>query len=145
MAGIWPTPINGACPAASWYSAGGGCPDQLRVQLSSLSRDIAVDFAGRGKVGLACGGSDTYLTVGVGGDVIYIDVWAARRAGVWSSSVTIDVYAAAGSALSDTVEAYPSFNFSAVVSKSITDEVAGCGTVVKATITVNDDGTFSIA
>lgn len=161
---------DGVCPAVLmiWL-------DRAQVQAistpSTNRTDMAFVFNGGTKTGFwKCGslgagscGSDPYGAIAATGcgsqggyQLIVVDVWAARRANAWSSSVTIDVYAATEPA--GTIDLCASIGLIGasvpvpsatgyLVKKSITTELAAlaCPTVVKATITVNEDGSVSIA
>lgn len=167
------------------FSANGVCPTQLaiwldrpQVRASSTPSFERVDIAGVFNGGTLTGsykfgsisgancGSDPYLfSVAVSSSTqggylaLLVDVWAARRANAWSSSVTIDVYAATEPAM--TVDLcvsialvqpipYTILPFDStgtyLVKKSVTTQLAAlaCPSVKKATVTVNEDGTVSI-
>jgi len=119
---------------------------------------LEVNFAGRGYSAynnLACGYSaDSYVTFIWGRGQAEIDVWKALRDGVWTSSTTILCRTATAGAYSGTIgvgrEKYNAFNALPdadpdYVSKAVSSNAATCATTLRATVTVNDDGTFSIA
>lgn len=138
-------PIGGACPGAPWLKGFYPCPTNLLIASDTgLSAYLHVDFNSRGKVGSFCGGLDTYVSV-ISSDLIAVDVWGARLASVWSSSVQVEVYLGSSVVIAANLSAYPAANAAAAVTKSVTSDSTSCGTAVKATVTVNDDGTFSIA
>jgi hypothetical protein len=141
----------GHCIGSEWYRGSTlPCPTPLDIYHlgDGLAGGMAVNFNGRGKVGDAgssCGGFDPYVTGISFTDYLTVDVWAALRAGVWSSSCIIQVYMATGAPIvGEQIQAYPPSG-SLGVTKNVTTQAGTCGTVVLATITVNDDGTYSIA
>lgn len=164
--GKWPTRGIGF----RWYKGSGPCPDKLDLLadytfVGSIPPGpcwiIAANFAGRGKVGHSCGGSDTYVTEWSSGNNrgLSIDVWKAHADGIWTSSVAIQVYVAGYAALglSAQVWAYPTNNFAGYnVTKSscwLDGTLSGCNAIggwlcptnLSATVTVYDDGSLSIA
>jgi hypothetical protein len=105
------TPIRGHCLPLCWYGNAGttSCafgstilPRPLTISTSGSLDSIAINFAGRGKVGGSCGGVDTYVSV-LAQHIIELDVWRAYADLVWSGSVTIAVFASLG-------QASPTFN-----------------------------------
>lgn len=162
------TPVGGLCLPLSWYKRhqySNGlyeaqvCPDQLCIWTSVLGGNtcgISVNLAGRGLADAASCGADVYVSslsgseVPDGGpfdDVILIDVWQAYRDGIWTSSTTVVVaVACATSGAARTLTAQPRNNNAVAVTKSISPQVTGfCPSTTLATVTINDDGTFSIA
>ncbi len=146
------------------------CPGKLVISLDladvlaadfNVDVDLAVVFNGGTKSGvyqsggssLSCG-SDSYVTVDGSAFVnvrLLVDVWSAFRASAWASSVTIDIYAGVGFS-THTIKTYASRegNWSSVAgdqskSASVPPRTSACPAVKIATVTVNDDGTFSIA
>lgn len=140
-------PSSVACPGIEWIQGPNACPESLAIFCdigSGATNRLAVDFHGRGKVGTACGGSDTYVNVQTN-TFVTVDLWGAYRDGIWTSSVTIACYVGrVGAAASPDIDCHPESNSAAVQTKNVTNDATACGTVVKATITVNADGTFSI-
>lgn len=144
------SPYYGLCIGCGWYDGVSVCPIPIEVYFDTLFTQpyIAVNFAGRGKVGPlgGCGGSDTYVTFftlsGFPDIRAKVDVWAAHKDGVWSSSTTILFYAG-GIELTSTVKAKD--HVTTLSSGSVTSNVYSCGSTLLATVTVNDDGTFSVA
>lgn len=158
-------PVAGKCIGDGWFRGSGPCPEVLKVWATytysgcgpPACQFVATDFATRGKTGFACGGSDIYVA-DQGDGSQRVDVWAAYRAGVWTSSTTIKVYLAAYCAIVSTgvINGEPLSNAAARVTKSgafLSGTPSGCDapsgwicpTLLAATITVNDDGTMSIA
>lgn len=92
--------------------------------------------------------SDTYVTTGT--YTVWIDVWAALEAGLWSGSVAFSVYArrASGAAGNTMIGAGPENYWSGSnpagidLTKAVA-AAAGCPTTLFATLTVFDDGTFT--
>lgn len=76
-----------------------------------------------------------------------IDVWKAYLDGVWTSSCTIQLHANNATLLPASIyfHAHPRMYETTAVRKSVTTSNTGCSPSVLATVTVNDDGTFSIA
>jgi hypothetical protein len=160
--GLLPTPFFTACPSNDWraaqsynppYSTAGTCLNKLFVyiNLDYISK-IAVDFASRGKVGPAvgCGGADTYVTFDpTSPNEAYIDVWKAYADGVWTSSTTVKIYGGRIYMPSSPARLYvariSSHSLPPGVSLAASTDTAACGTTLQATVTVNDNGTFSIA
>lgn len=92
------TPVIGpggnACPGLDWR-AGSKCPYWLRVEQLGGTGRMAVGFNGAGPVSTICGGLGGYVTDPNGGgfdNIFHVDVWAAFRAGAWSSSVVVQLY-----------------------------------------------------
>lgn len=160
----WKSPAGGvACLNTYtdyWYWTGINpssypCPAKLGVNLNYaggvggiVGLNLSLNFAGRGKVGNSCGGSDPYITFNSAVNAT-IDLWEALRDGVWTSSFTIEVFINAISGPNGTVEASirSSSGTVAVFLKSGVsyDVGGGCPTTVRAVITVTDDGDVSIA
>lgn len=168
--GTLKTPVKagvGGCIPCGWdFDSGGSraiCPANLSVGISYSPvafkcPALAVNFAGRGKVGDVCGGSDSYMGAiysiagGAVQRVVDIDVWRAYRDGVWTSSVTILLYAAAD---------FPSVNDRIIFGVYGTPYIIGgnklvsfdastcaspiCPTTLLATVTLLDDGTITIS
>jgi hypothetical protein len=113
---------------------------------ASTTPSQAADFASRGKVGPAgyCAGSDTYTVTGSNSQLI--NIWQAYKDGVWTSSTTIKIYIKANTGFGGNIYAQPEYKASSVISihKAVTNLACGA-TAITATVTVNDDGTFSIA
>lgn len=155
------TPIDGSCIGDGWFRGTGPCPEVLKISgtYTHLSGSpcsfLATNFASRGKTGFACGGSDAYVADQSDGSQ-HIDVWRAYRDGIWTSSVDILVYYTGKNALfmSGVINAEPLSYPSARVTKNpaVINGTAECSapswscpTALSATITVNDDGSISIA
>lgn len=140
-----------------WYN-GSRCPRPIEVGLTFYLTPpgvvAAVDFNGRGVNGPTCGGSDPYVSLfSLVNDRTAIDVWRAYRNGVWTSSCTIAILGRSGSPSS----ANPCFQYAKIngltgpaagqVTKATGTAPAGsgCPGTLLATVTVNADGSFSIA
>ncbi len=139
------------------------CPDLLLIAALYGSATIRpmVNFAGRGWVGIGACGSDAYVSALTFPDtydtstsddpnsIAQVDVWGAYRDGVWTSSTTILVSMYSSPATGTTVFGQARNNEANRVTKAITTQntafCPGGGAVLQATITVNDDGTISIA
>lgn len=135
----------------NWYRNNSStiCPQPMQITLSGHLgfEEITIEFNGRGRVGIDCPGSDVYVTPGSGITGAFVDVWAAYRAGVWTSSVDIEILLShAFPPYGLTVRARPR-NASPVATKAVTlSELAGvCPILTLATVTVYEDGTWSIA
>lgn len=154
-------PIRGRCLPSCWYgnTSGGACstvvcPRPLLVFLSSSQDALAVDFAGGGKRGLGCPGSDSFITI-VNGSRITIDVWRAYALGFWSSSVALAVYASIGAAnpadgVALSVRVNPTQLSGACPDVGGIPTIAtirgeACPSTQIASITVFDDGTYACA
>lgn len=150
------------CVDCRWFVGQNGCPDTFTIELSQAACPqlayLSVDFAGRGKVGGLCGGSDQYVTfannpgcsLGFGpppyGPTATIDVWGAYRDGVWSSSVSILCYADSNQpAVLSRWFTYPTNNRAATtdVASFIPANTGACPTILLKTATVMDDGTYT--
>lgn len=156
--GVWPAPVSGICIPNDWRSTGAPCGAFLGIECYTSGAAVALDFASRGKVGFgaadSCGGSDAYLYNWPSGAVslrLGVDVWGSYIAGVWSSSVTIDVYVYRASILSfntgiSLYKRAESGNGGTYVGGKVTgtSQLIGCGTIIKATITVTDTGSVSV-
>lgn len=140
-------PGVGGCIDLNWYQGTSACPLLLRITCSMVFPPfIVVNFAGRGKTdqfSLLCPFTDPYVTSG--GNTITVDVWAAYRAGVWTSSTTILIYGnnptlggfatlSASKAGLDTVAISPSVPLGSGV----------CPATLIGTVTVTDTGGISI-
>jgi hypothetical protein len=144
--GRFRTPIVDACLPCNWYPATFTCPRKMTLTVQAFGGDllVAANFAGRGQVG-DCGGTDSYVTFDRASASLVrvdVDVWAAYRAGVWSSSTTVLVYTkSTGPNASDRCIVSPSGG-----TKTFPFPPGGiCPVVLWGTVTVNDDGTLSIA
>lgn len=140
------SPIVDVCLACNWYPTGFVCPRRMTLNLQAFGGDliVAVNFAGRGQAG-DCGGTDTYVSISridASRVAIDINVWAAYRAGVWTSSTTVLVYGkSTGPNASDRCIVSPSGG-----TKTSPFPAGGvCPVTLWGTVTVNDDGTLSIA
>ncbi len=166
--GRWPRPAggaNGACLSVNtekWFYSGPStpafypCPSRLTIDASDFvigarNGRMSINFAGRGKVGGNCGGTDAYVSMaGFNDTIMTIDVWRALNDGVWSSSCAILVYLATpapqpAGRVSYTILyslAAASYTHKAGVTADVT---GGCPSTLQATITVMDDGTLGIA
>jgi hypothetical protein len=149
-----------------WYQEGGPCASRLQIFVDGLlsPAEIAINFDGRGfdnwNNGFCGTSADTYITK----DDTFtfgVDVWRAYQDGIWTSSVAIQIAVGAQSPTTRTLTAfrrgytaptdYTPSDDQDEVTKSVTPQYNGgsygyyCAGPVKATVTVNDDGTFSIA
>lgn len=138
------------CPArmmvyGDYNSSSGSC--------FNFSRCTQLNVSGgwwSGSIGRNCAGSDPYVSES--GRDVFIDVWKALADGVWSSSVVISIYADMvnnPTSLTDVIHAGPSTG-SSPASASISGYVppgigVTCSTTLRATLTVYDDGTFTLA
>jgi len=139
------------------------CPDKLRVYssgyassaCSSLGRCMRFAVTGgwwSGYIGQFCAGSDPYITYHTEyDDNVNIDCWKALADGVWSSSFTFDVYV--GILNFDpgrTLYVRPaSATNPGLTTKAMTVPVIAASTCASAgsnvaTVTVYDDGTFTV-
>ncbi len=163
---------SSACNACGWVTnplplqpgrtRGVACPTNLWMRVIPFSvagtANLSIDFAGRGKVGGGCGGTDTYVGFsGNGGNTPFgrVDVWGAYRDGIWTSSTTVAVY------IADTVPGVPSsvigyraegtyptninYGEAALLKSGGAFDPGVCGTTLYATFTILDDGTVSVA
>ena len=138
--GKWRSPVLTACPDLNWRTNSGPCMDKLTV--STTAYTLAANFAGRGKVGgtPGCGGTDSYVTMVTKANAL-IDIWAAYRAGIWTSSVTILCYlGGAGGGFRVRAAVGPFL----VDKTSLAADAPDCGTTLRATITITDTGAISI-
>lgn len=161
------------CIGRDWYrfpadetSGPYPCADMLNVTVllsGSPTGRVGAQISGRNQVGPVvgtitpndCSGlGDEYVHIvgyGEGGPGAFIDVdidiWRAYQDGVWTSSITIDIYGVTGGSGCDlraSIRSVPTVyqDKTGITSTSSTP----CSAVVLlGTITVNDDGTFSIA
>jgi hypothetical protein len=131
--------ING-----DWGSVSGNCYYYGRCSQLAVSGGWIT-----GSVGQNCAGSDAYCTVS--GRDIYIDIWQALAAGVWSSSVVFTIYAdMANNPLPDvdkiTVSPESISSPAAANTATYTPAAIGaaCSSTSRATLTVYDNGTFTL-
>ncbi len=149
-----PAGSAGACLSCNWrYIDSVTCPDTLTINVGYINATVSVDFAGRGKKGGNCPGTDQYVTyIGNGGSnpQVVVDVWGAYQAGVWTSSTTIKFYLSSGAV--PTLSRYIGYQtnvdsfavpFLFDVLGVSADPAALCPTTLLRTITVLDDGTAS--
>ena len=72
------------------YSTVAGYDEFIPVGLKISGRNLVGPFTSGGT---NCGLTDTYITYpGPISQVSYLEIWNAYRAGVWTSSITIEVY-----------------------------------------------------
>lgn len=152
--GRWGSPISasvGGCLSVGltgWLETTYPCLEPLRIAISGygLTGALSLNFAGRGKFGGSCPGSDPYVTYS-GGQLALVDVWGALRAGVWTSSTTLLCYVQFnGAPAGPSISAYAGPSVLYGVSKAGTSrDLLGCPTTLQATVTVNDDGSLAIA
>lgn len=138
-----------ACVSISaFFQDGYPCGNPLVINLNSsaFAGNLAVDFNGRGKVGLTCAGSDSYVTFFNQRSAL-IDVWKAWRDGIWTSSVTVNCYGLASISplpLSAGWFAAPA-TFTYLASKNAPCQLGGtCSTTLSGVVTFNDNGTVSV-
>ena len=157
--GVWPSPRGGICIPMNWRSSAAPCGGLLGIEAFTSGAHVALNFNGRGKVGFGtgegCGGSDAYVfgwAPTSSPKRLGVDVWSAYIDGVWTSSVVVDVYIyhPSSPSFSTSINAYrrsTSGGFGTLVGSKATgtSELVSCGTVIKASITVNSDGTVSVA
>lgn len=139
--GVYPCPITLLISAASYQNSG---------KLGKL----ALNFAGRGKTDRynVCGSADSYVTF-TEDTIARINVWQAYRDGVWTSSTTIVIFISvpvsfgASEVINADVNSSGSLGLGVRHSKTPTgaDITTACPTTVQATVTLNDDGSYSIA
>ncbi len=151
--GLWRSPVlpTGGCPDTDWFGDSSHrltCPGKLRLTWTGVNfDDSGISFNGGAKVGTYCGAS-AYVTISPGA-YIDIDVWAAYRAGVWTSSLALTIYHAAVVATPYTLTAAKPNSLGAVT-KSTTMGIGGplppsCPLKLQATVTVTDAGVLTIA
>lgn len=144
------------CAQCCWKTTA-ACPDSLLITTASQLGDltIAVDFAGRGKVGGACGGSDEYVSFSnnpatgpLATAFSFIDVWGAFRDGVWTSSTTALIYTLRTTGGPGGTTAKPRYDTldACLVSGNLGFSVGAiaCPTVLSWTVTITDDGALTI-
>lgn len=162
------SPFSGLCLPDTWYEPyqyeaflfrEQVCPDVLLVGAGAVVDQLQVNFNGRGWVNAGACGTDSYVSPLTFPEVydgwetlslfntLLIDVWGAHRAGVWTSSTTVQIAVARSGAPSRTLYAQPRNNADLRVDKAVTAQNCSlcCPTDLKATVTVNDDGTIGIA
>lgn len=127
---------------------------------------IGIQISGRARVGpftsggtVNCGSTDAYVWQSFyGKNPQYCDIWKAFTDGIWTSSVTIDVFALAVFPSGTVLEVFAGDNYTAggplgaqagtlLASKAISrpSYSTACGsTALVATFTLNDDGSASI-
>lgn len=152
-------PKNADCTAWSlacnfWRKSTDVCPVKLDVfgttffgapNVMTMTGDLIT-----GTFGSTCGGSSSYITESVGASFwhFYIDVWKALADGAWSSSMAIAIQmgntavppSSSITAIREDGLANPSSATKAVTPTSPTS----CAMATLATLTVYDDGTFTL-
>lgn len=133
-----------------WRTNAQTCRDTMIIGWSGFITRTAIDGAWitGGKIGnpASCPGSDTYVTC-LNNAQIGVDVWKALADGIWSSSCVFSFYGHDGGSVSaGTAYAKPaSASSPAQISKAVSTVAgASCPTGLLATVTVFDDGTYSI-
>ncbi len=165
------TPVGGRCLPLTWYKpyiyagspAAQVCPDLIAIACSAAADTVrtVINLAGRGWMGVGCAMTDPYIRLPIpletwqdvvsydSNSVIFVDVWQALRDAIWASSVTIEVRVTSPTTPTTDIYTHARNGIDNEVHKAVTAQSTlggiGCGSVLKATITVNDDGTFSIA
>lgn len=120
--------------------------------LSALGNvTVAVDFAGRGKVGGYCGGSDSYVTFtdqGTPSVDVEIDIWQAYIDGVWSSSTTVLLYVVATDTTNSGTTAYPLWSADPECGAGDTSshdiDTGVCPATSNGTLTITDTGALTL-
>jgi hypothetical protein len=147
-------PGTGGCPGANWYAPStlGACPGKLVIEgdfSSLITMNCAVSFNGGTKVSSACLTTSASYVQETFNDLRFeIDVWAAYRAGAWTSSVTVAIYANVLFSGTTFVRAGKLSSLNDLVTKSLASVPFGwpaCPTVQVATVTVTDAGVLTIA
>lgn len=168
-------PKNKPWPATDWYVAqldGFGvpltqpCPAPLLIGIDAgYFPRILFNFNGRGWDSFGAWGcpyTETYEVDASGtqgldfkapSGVSYssrfgLDVWQAYADGIWTSSCTVALHVTTFPLLSPatiSLWAHPRSDATNAVNKTFTSSDASCGSVTSATVTINDDGTYSIA
>lgn len=161
------TPINGICIPECWYTF--SCPRLGSPYLTPFPtslylivsaggynvRAATLSLAGRPYVPIIdnfgyCSGVDAYVSGTT------VNIWKALQDGVWSSSTTIRIRVAASLIVGVSVEARPVSQLSTPLSSgpcasaykfpcTRAQDITSCPTIDCATITVYDNGTFSIS
>jgi hypothetical protein len=144
-------PGVGGCPDRGWFvlnSVFGPCPQQLKIGNTGSAVWLAVSFNGGPIVSATCGASAAYVTETSVDNWFDIDVWAAYRAGVWSSSTTVRVY---GSAFSGgatiAISGFKGSAFTGVTKSGVSVPLGvypACPPNLLATFTVTDAGLLTV-
>ena len=152
-----PASPSSGCISCAWrFVDSQVCPDILRIEficgiVGLFPHSVSVDFAGRGKVGGNCGGTDEYVTFSNNPQTtsdptyVYVDVWRALRDSVWTSSTSIRFYAAKNNpVVLSLYKARPSQYDAELLNTGggIPDATAGCPTTTLRNIIVMDDGSL---
>lgn len=127
------------------------CTGKLKIYYTSYTpgfyQSLAVKFNGGSLVGSLCSNTDPYVTIIDNGEV-NVDVATALSNGVWTSSVTIDVYSQEIFNIIQTKEIGVLVGNCTSYTKTFLDPYGGgvcAGYGLVATVTVNANGTYSIA
>lgn len=127
------------------------CPGKLIITYSSYTigseDNIAVKFNGGSLVGSLCANTDPYVTV-VDNGYIQVDVVAALLNQAWSSSCEIEIYSQITVDLDQTQEVSVLVGNCDSYFKEFWQPKGGglcAGYGLVATVTVNSNGTYSIA
>ena len=157
-------PPNASCAWADrcrfWRSIYGTvCPLPLRIGVSTSSPTftriaIAGDFLGATPISNICPGSSPYISI-IGGSEFNFYIWKALADGAWSSSASFTIYGfrdgytgtvtltgEAGS--TNEVSPDPADVFLTTFFPTVGVYEDGCPSVAVATLTVYDDGTYTL-
>lgn len=131
-----------------WRPSAAICPVRLSI-LSSVANNIYIGVSGgwwSGVIGVNCGASNSYVSATSA--QVLIDVWKALADGLWSSSVVFSVYTTVGT-VNEVIYAATNGASSPAQQDLLTSNMGqntgACPSVLKRTVTVYDDGTFTLA
>ena len=133
---------NLTCPVPLVLHAGGG----LLINLA-----ISGDFLGAAPIFESCAGSSPYVDSGSTTNALRFYIWKALADGAWASSAVFTIYGLRfGSAKTETLTGWAGritdtgLDPANVVISTFFPTGSGCPSVAVATLTVYDDGTYTL-
>ncbi len=157
-------PKNASCSWSTacnfWRFGSAVCPSLININNGGSDTNILISVDGgwlSSKIGDFCSGTDSYVSynsLGTAGDGFEIDIWKALADGVWSSSAVFNIYehyvsgvnvgtTSGAIVVSPLSASSPSAQFT---NPTINNRNPSnfCPTAHVGTLTINDDGTFTL-
>jgi hypothetical protein len=146
---IWfPTPIKTSAPAGGCRPCTTNqilCPDYMTLQIGCGNCNVATILAYRYLGVLNCWPGSGHCNPNLCCPWMFFDPWVDYRNGAWVSSTVIQVYADCGNGGPQATTLRASM-WPTTRTKSIsTGGAPGCGSTLVGSVTIFDDGTFTLA